>query len=452
MKRHQTTSFLLFYLCILTGTILKPTAALCGNARSFLLGDEAAMTGGAGVAIARDSGAIWYNPAGLGGLHYGRMELTATAYKLKLRRIERFVEVQLPGGTIQQDMNVNTFGAVPTSLVFVRNINDDISFGIALYQTGSFSETIRKQLDQHFQNGHWSLGLETNEQSYTYHVGPAVGWQLSPRFRIGASLFFIYDSYTSKGQEFLSLTLTDSSGESNYAYLWSDYFEAMAVGMKLQVGIQWEVLPRLHLGMVVRSPAIEFYYREKEITYDVTIDDEFENGAFSEQEEVDEWQLQSGKDIELQLALAYRTEKFWVGAEAAFRPPADIEFTDVFQRSSKWLWNASIGARHFASEKFNWGAGIFTDRSISEEPEWFLDENTDRYGITFGIETLTPLDVKSKNKEKKLIWTTTLALLYSFEIGEVLTLQFEDPFYGDFASRNVVFHEFLLHLGSSLYF
>ena len=33
------------------------------NTRSFFMGEEAAMTAGAGVAVTRDAGCLWYNPA-----------------------------------------------------------------------------------------------------------------------------------------------------------------------------------------------------------------------------------------------------------------------------------------------------------------------------------------------------------------------------------------------------
>jgi hypothetical protein len=44
-----------------------PAELIAGDDDGFLLDNEAAMTGGAVVAVTDDSGAVWYNPAALGG-------------------------------------------------------------------------------------------------------------------------------------------------------------------------------------------------------------------------------------------------------------------------------------------------------------------------------------------------------------------------------------------------
>ncbi len=421
-----------------------PEAGEAGNSRAFFLGDEAAMTGGAGVAVSRDSGSIWYNPAGLGGLHFGRMELTATAYKLKIRRIEDFIVADLPGGTLHKDMSVNSFGAVPTSVVFVRNLNEDISYGLAIYQTGNLSQSVRIEIDESLSVGRWGLGIEDHEVAVTYHIGPAIGWQITPRLRVGASLFVIYDSYTQNQQEFLSLSVSDSSGQTDYSYLWSLYYDAASIGFMIQAGLQWEFVENWHAALVLRSPTMNFHYSENEIVYDLTIDEDFEDESFGDQEAISEWDFDSGPDMETQIGLAYKTDKFWIAAEAAFRPPAN-EYED-------WLWNASLGSRFQVTKTINMGAGVFTDRSKGLEPTYFLEESTDRYGISLGLENRTPVTVKKEGGDTSLEWTTTLAVIYSFEIGQVGSLAFDSESFGEVVLTDVLFHQVFLHLGTALYF
>lgn len=120
--------------------------------------------------------------------------------------------------------------------------------------------------------------------------------------------------------------------------------------------------------------------------------------------------------------------------------------------SNKRLWNASLGGRFWINDKFNWGTGIFTDRSVNGDPQWVLAENTDRYGIRIGAEIRTPLQVKKESKYANLVWTTTLAMVYTFEIGKVGTVNFYSPIDSEFSTEDVVFHQILFHLGSSLYF
>jgi hypothetical protein len=439
LKRTDRWNYILWLLTLL----VFPAAGRAGNTRAFFLGDEASMTGGAGIAVTRDSGSIWYNPAGLGGLSRGRMELSATAFKLKLRHIDKFVEAELPGGSVQRDMNINSFGSVPTAVVFVRKLNDAISFGLAIHQTGNLVESVRIEMNEPFRSGRWRLGVENHDQEFTYHVGPGVGWQIADRFRIGLSLFVVYHSETSNEQEFLSLSLEDSSGTNNYAYLWSNYYDVIAVGLKIEAGLQWEFFENWHLGLVLRSPEMDFFYSETEIAYDVELDSDFDDAAYGETESFSEWGYYGGPDLEAQLGLAYQTSRFWIGAEAAFRPPASSY--------EEWLLNASIGGRFQVRDTLGLGVGIFTDRSTGLEPEWLLDEDTDRYGLCLGGEMRTPIEVKS-DKITELVWTTTLALVYSFEIGQVAGVSFDSDFFSETTMRDVVFHQIFVHLGSALYF
>ena len=52
--------------------------AAAQNADSFFFGDEAALASGAVVASGTDSGALWYNPAGFGGLRRGLISASAS--------------------------------------------------------------------------------------------------------------------------------------------------------------------------------------------------------------------------------------------------------------------------------------------------------------------------------------------------------------------------------------
>jgi hypothetical protein len=181
-----------------------PSALFAGNSRSFFLGDEAALTGGAGIAVSADSGSLWYNPAGLGGLALGRMELTGTIYSAKLRKANGILKAHLPSGTYSSGTRADDFGSVPTSLVFVRHGNDRILYGLAWYDTFTdsgitFEQAIpmEAQLGVVYQRGKNWLGAEATVRPPLYDEGQTLLWNasvggrlaLSPVLSWGAGIF-----------------------------------------------------------------------------------------------------------------------------------------------------------------------------------------------------------------------------------------------------------------------
>jgi hypothetical protein len=183
--------------------------------------------------------------------------------------------------------------------------------------------------------------------------------------------------------------------------------------------------------------------------------------------------------MEAQVGLVYKSGKNWIGAEGAIRPPLD-------SMDTKLLWNASLGGRLQFSPILSWGLGIFTDNSSDKMTDDALHWRANRYGFTTGLEFETPLTVKSRKEKKKkkkekngaeaegaadvkgapqkgdaaeyeerpLVWTTTIALSYSFEIAEYKSIVFDEsaaePFFTE--NRNGIFHHGFAYLGTALYF
>ena len=55
-----------------------------------------------------------------------------------------------------------------------------------------------------------NLAVEIQEKSFEYRLGPAVGWQVLPNFRVGASLFVVYSNDTYNDQIFSEVYLVDN--------------------------------------------------------------------------------------------------------------------------------------------------------------------------------------------------------------------------------------------------
>jgi long-subunit fatty acid transport protein len=420
-----------------------------------LLGDEAAMTGGAGVAVSRDSGSLWYNPAGLGGLKLGRMELSGTVYQAKFRKIEGYLETDLPGGRYTADVGFNDFGSVPTALVFVRNINEKISAGIGWYQTNDSWVEFRTDIQAPVgvDDAQWTQGVEYHQRAYTLHIGPAFGIEINPRFRIGASLFFTYHSYTASFTSFAAVEYSELDEEDSYYTLGQNAYIG-SIGTMLQVGLQAQVSDHWHLGVVLRSPEFEVVaWHDKSRNGSGVIEDsaniDVEPGFQYRTDEGMEWGFSPTQALEGQIAVAYKTAKMWIGGEVAVRPP-------LTSQDLRFLWNASIGGRYQFTETLNWGAGLFTDNSPNKKPENLLEVQVNRYGVSTGLEFKTPLMTRSKNgkKEKKLVWATTVAAIYSLEVGSstIIHYDYDSPEGFEFPTKNIVLHHVMAHLGTALYF
>ncbi len=76
-----------FFPLIIVVVLLICRLALAGNAKSFPMGDNASMTAETVSAVTRDSEAIWYNPAGLGGNQYSRLNLSGNVFMIRFQNI-----------------------------------------------------------------------------------------------------------------------------------------------------------------------------------------------------------------------------------------------------------------------------------------------------------------------------------------------------------------------------
>lgn len=443
-----TTSRRIIYAILTAWTVSFPSICLSGNTRAYFMGDEAAMTAGAGTAIISDAGMLWYNPAGLGGIVRNNLQLSGTILNGKIRRVPNFISSDLPSGVHARDAEGNGLGSVPGSASIIGNASPKWSWGIGFFAADVDYMELTADIQAPYDNngGTWDQNAAAYVSRQTYRLGPSLGWALTTRLRFGLSLFCSY--YSTVQDIYMSAARTNVAAALETEYV--NYAEHTYSGdftVMLRGGMQWEFVSNWHLGVVISTP----------VTTVTTLSDSSEmrtanmsaeDAYIHEFTDSWDWKFTPKEAAAFSLSLAYKVDKrFWVGAEGEIRPPLQEENLDI-------LWNASLGGRLFLSEKFNWGAGLFTDNSPNQTPKKVLENRINRYGITTGAEVRLPLSFQGRNGGRTLIWATSASISYSLEAGEFGTLRTspEEPNPFSYPVTQVFFHQSVLYVGTTLYF
>lgn len=439
---------------VLMGIVAGPVWA--GNDNGILLGNQAAMTGGAVVATVVDGSAIWYNPAGLARVEVATVDATASAFVLRtfsipVGLVERGASGRTASGSFRELVSV------PSLLSFVRPLGERLKLGLGLF-TEQFSDLrLRTTLDV---AGDPSVrwGLSVTQDAETYFGGVALAWQATPTLHVGASVLVGYRDVAAATQ-FSGGELTDAGGNRTEDFVSEALWLATtSVGVQVLTGIQWQPLERFRLGITVGSPVYQVYTSARTLTnvaQSVPPAGSSNAAQTFTLEPADQTEVawRTALPSVYRVALAYGTPTFWVSVGGDYRPANE----DNAGPERDAVVNGQVGGRWQVTERWGLGAGLFTDRSAQPRPLSFGSGRIDFYGGTVGTEYRSELSVVDATTQKPLTFSTTLALRYAYGSGEFGA--FELPTIDRVGSDGVTprdtaltSHEVTLHIGTALFF
>lgn len=434
-----------------------------GNDDAFFMSDEAAVSGGAVLATTQDSGAVWYNPAGLGGNTRNRIDLSSTAFQLRLERAPEFVRMATTDFLQFSELSTSEIQVVPTALVGMRRFGDfSAAFGVfvPLQDENDFSNPGGITTDD------IELVTESRSQSAAqrYQLTVAAGWQPHPRFRIGFSVQGVYETKRDSGRV-IATVLTQDNGDptrdvGQIGILAESSVEEFRLALEATLGIQWEILANLHLGLVLRSPRLAVY-RDDNLEELVVIgfrddlsDDSSFDGLYLDRQRAEEISFrQVYTSPRIYLGLAWRDHWGFVSLEADVQTgmPDGVAFNEVRPQ-----FNVRAGFSYRVARKVAIGAGLFTDRSAYGLGV-YPTQDVDFYGGTVGVRFDTPVSVEREEDDESphddLRFTTTLAFRDAYGTGTIQGLNlelFEEGPRREERETGITAHEMSLHLGSGL--
>jgi hypothetical protein len=445
------------------------TDARAGNTDSFYYSDDAALTAGSVVANTRDAGAIWYNPAGLGGNARGEVDFNGTALALRIRHVPRALSTRVSGDPNVESnaLNSTDFFSAPHALTFIRNISAKLSVGFGLYVTEfelrnaesqtSFNGTAPSTAGAPPSTvaGTYRQRVDTQLQGTSYHAGPAIGYAISPQLRVGAALFGTYAKAAGFSQYFIDFNDNGKPPTTVASLLAQDRELLTYIGVRAQAGVQYDVKPDWHLGLLVRSPEFLITSSDDGAGLEVVglagpgITAKVSTALTNPQTPFKAFNIVTPMRVIASVAHDF-APKTWLAAEVDFQ--TGVSTTGLEQ---DFTVNGRVGGRYALTEKLGLGAGLFTDRSTrSSIPLNLGGDRVDYYGLTGGVELLTPLSLRGKAAADALVLSTTLALRYAIGLGSARATDIDFVGSGNTPPRvvAVTYHEIVPYIGSGVLF
>lgn len=390
---------------------LAARAAWSGNDDELFVGNRAAMSGGAVSATVSDSSSIWYNPAGLGAVDRAQIDVSGTAYTVRLYSAPRFLSAT-SGESV--DGSVTEFVSIPTQIAYVRRLAPGFSLGLGYFVPHASNFVLREglQVGTPADGSQWQVAATLADVQHTAAAG--VGAAISPNVRVGVSLIGGYSAITQAASFFGAI---QRGGQTQAFISQTAVGTASRVSLESGLGLQIDLSPSLSLGVSCRTPRIQLY-ESADFGQSQGIGSIAAMPVLIAAAEAPATQrtgfnlLRAGR---AGVALAYRYGSGWIAAEVDVQPALHRPERSVDRNA---LVNARLGVYHPMTTALALGAGVFTDRSADVAKAALLSGSGDFYGGSLGMEFSNKHLLADGEPVDSLIFSTVFALRYAFSDSE----------------------------------
>jgi hypothetical protein len=429
---------------------VAPRSARAGNDEGVLIGNEAAMTGGAVTAMTSDGAAMWYCPAGIASVTRGQLDLSGSATQLRIADTPALLSSATTGRSADGGY-IEVIG-IPSAVALVRRLDSQFVLGFGIFTPGLTNHTDRVSLTDDVAGMVTRWQLVQQETTQSTFAGLTLAHTITPTLRAGVTVFGLYRQTTLSTHTFGAVQ--DERGDFVLADGSSSLASLQSIGLELAGGIQWDIVPGLTLGVALRSPDLQLGSLSRTTSADihprpddgVLIVDPVDTSGLAPN-------VQGITPARLRVGLAIHGSRGWLAIDVDAAHELSVESLGIHRR---WTFNARIGGRYFVDENFSIGGGLFTDTSSTQRVEAYGQTQTDFFGGSLGLELHTPHTLGPGERAPDIVFAQTFALRYAVGIGHIGGLRFTDATAGtssDYVvSTGTTVHELSLHIGSALYF
>ena len=435
--------------------VLAVSNAEAGNLDSFYVSSEAALQGGAVVATSSSGGSIWYNPAGMARLKGTRLDVNVSGYAARFGAQVGF-DSSLPDAD-ERRLILLEIDVVPAAVTLTRKFGN-VGVGLGVFVPAQTGVTLRTHLAAPANaTGHsLEFGYDSKSVYREYHMGPGVGWDVTPSLSLGMSLLANYRTFSESTDVSASLVQALDGTRTELGWAKHHRVDSIGVGLELIIGGQWRIGQGYSAGFVVRSPSLRLGYAAEQIDTEIAA---ASNGSMNQKITFDE-SLALGTQLlspfRFHAGLSRSFGDVVMSGEASLLLPFENSPLDIHEQAT---FNARLGMTYQVNPNWAIGGGVFTDRSPAPYPEEFLDKKIDYYGLSFAVNRNTPYGVYSRGNDvleeaQSLVFGTTVALSYSFGTGTIAGALVGPSARGgiEVAAQpaNVFAHEFVLHIATAI--
>ena len=348
-------------LILNTGIIL---AAQVENLYPTIIGDRAFGFAGAFTALADDATAGWYNPAGLGYLEKTYINATGNIYGYHETTVKDAIIISpASGGGISKDFDTAETRATPSTVSLARKLGPGaVGFGIYVPRQMNTASDLDAGLDYYdtiFSTPLRSRILTSNDySSSSLYLGPSYGMKIAGPLSLGASAFFTYMEDVSNTM--VQTAFFDQDGNNIMSGIGWNRTETEFMGLRFALGgkAQWS---NFHFGANLHLPTIRISEKTKKTDVVMTGSP---SSATSQTESFEEDTDNVGRGWNIATGLGWSSAKKWaIEIDGTYYIP--ISDSDI---SDKNVLNLKLGGELSITENMLIRAGLFTDRSTSDDP------------------------------------------------------------------------------------